>query len=212
MPAPVDCPKLVVWFYFARRGPAHDRRSLYHRLMRVAVIGAGSWGTTVASLACGSADVRLWARRPDLAEAINTTGRNADYLPEFPLSAALQATSDLGRALDGSDVVVMGVPSHGFRSVLELAASEIDPTVPVISLTKGLEVGSNMRMTEVIADVLPEQNPGGIGVLTGPNLAREIMAGQPAASVISVPDEDTATVLQSVFMAPHTFAFLRTTS
>ena len=170
--------------------------------MRVAVIGAGSWGTTVAALSCGSADVRLWARRPELAEAINTTGRNTDYLPEFPLPSALQATSDIGHAMDGADVLVMGVPSHGFRGVLEGAAPEIDPTIPIVSLTKGLEAGTNMRMTEVVADVLPEQNPGGIGVLTGPNLAREIMDGQPAASVISVPDEETATVLQSVFMAP----------
>ena len=82
------------------------------------------------------------------------------------------------------------------------AAADIDPNTPVISLTKGLEVGSNMRMTEVIADVLPDHDPAGIGVLTGPNLAREVMEGQPAASVVSVPDEKIATVLQSVFMTP----------
>jgi glycerol-3-phosphate dehydrogenase (NAD(P)+) len=170
--------------------------------MRVAVIGAGSWGTTVATLACGAADVRLWARRPDLAQTINETGRNADYLPEFELPGGLRATSDLGEALDGADVVVMGVPSHGFRSVLEQAKPDIDSTIPIISLTKGLETGSNMRMTQVIADVLPQQDLGGVGVLTGPNLAREIMDGQPAASVVSVPDEEIATVLQSVFMTP----------
>lgn len=170
--------------------------------MKVAVIGAGSWGTTVAALACGSADVRLWARRPELADGINSSGRNEAYLPEYDLPRGLRATPDLGEALDGADVMVMGVPSHGFRAVLEAAAPEVDPAIPVISLTKGLEAGTNMRMTEVIADVLTEQNPGGIGVLTGPNLAREIMAGQPAASVISVSDESVATVLQSVFMTP----------
>lgn len=170
--------------------------------MRVAVIGAGSWGTTVASLATGAADVHLWARRPELADAINRTGCNDDYLPGFELPAALHATSDLAKALDGADVMVMGVPSHGFRTVLEEAAGEVDPAVPVISLTKGLEAGTNMRMTEVIASVLPDQDPSGIGVLTGPNLAREVMEGQPAASVISVPDEHTATVLQSTFMTP----------
>ena len=170
--------------------------------MKVAVIGAGSWGTTVAAVATEAADVMLWARRPDLAEAINHEGTNADYLDGFSLPAALRATSDLGEAVDGADVIVMGVPSHGFRGVLQQAASEIDEAVPIISLTKGLEAGTHMRMTQVIADVLPDHDPSGIGVLTGPNLAREVMDGQPAASVVSVPDEQIATVLQSVFMTP----------
>ena len=156
----------------------------------------------MASVASEAADVMLWARRPELAEAIDTTGRNEDYLAGFTLPGGLRATSDLGEALAGADVAVIGVPSHGFRAVLEEAAADIDPNTPVISLTKGLEVGSNMRMTEVIADVLPDHDPGGIGVLTGPNLAREVMEGQPAASVVSVPDEKIATVLQSVFMTP----------
>ncbi|MBT8166709.1 MAG: NAD(P)-binding domain-containing protein, partial [Acidimicrobiia bacterium] len=170
--------------------------------MKVTVIGAGSWGTTVASVATEAADVVLWARRPDLAEAINSTGLNEDYLPGFALPPGLRATADLGDALDGADVVVMGVPSHGFRRVLEEAGPDIDPRTPIISLTKGLEAGSNMRMTEVVADVLPDHDPAGIGVLTGPNLAREVMEGQPAASVVSVPDEEIATVLQSTFMTP----------
>ena len=179
-------------------GPAR----LYHQGMRVAVIGAGSWGTTVAALASQSADVRLWARRPELAEAINRSGRNPDYLADYPLPDGLRATSELGEALDGADAVVLGVPSHGLRAILEQAGPHIEPATPVISLTKGLEAGTNMRMTQVIADVLPDHDPSGIGVLTGPNLAREIMEGQPAASVISVPSEDIATVLQAVFMTP----------
>lgn len=202
MPGLPNCPKLRNPIYFANRPPAARYVSLYHRTMKVAVIGAGSWGTTVAALACESADVHLWARRPELAEGINTMRRNEAYLPEFELPVGLRATPDLGEALNGADVMVMGVPSHGFRDVLRAAASEIDPAVPIISLTKGLEAGSNMRMTEVVVDVLPDHNPAGIGVLTGPNLAREIMEGQPAASVISVPDESVATVLQSVFMTP----------
>jgi glycerol-3-phosphate dehydrogenase (NAD(P)+) len=156
----------------------------------------------VAAVAAQSSDVRLWARRPELAEAINSTGQNEDYLPGFALPSGLVATSELGLALDGADAVVMGVPSHGFRAVLEEAGPDIEAGTPIISLTKGLETASNMRMTEVIADVLPDHDPAGIGVLTGPNLAREIMEGQPAASVISVPDEKIATVLQSVFMTP----------
>lgn len=170
--------------------------------MRMAVIGAGSWGTTVATLATQTSDVTLWARRPELAEAINRDRQNADYLPDFELPPSLAATSDLGEALAGAEVVVIGVPSHGVRGVLEQTAGHIGPSVPIVSLTKGLEAGTNMRMTQVIADVLPDHDPSGIGVLTGPNLAREIAAGQPAASVISVPDEDTATALQALFMGP----------
>jgi len=170
--------------------------------MRVAVIGAGSWGTTVAAVASEAADVTLWARRQELADAINRDGTNDDYLAGFTLPPGLRATDDLGEALDGADVVVMGVPSHGFRQVLEEASRDVDETMPIISLTKGLEAGTHMRMTQVIGDVLPGHDPSGIGVLTGPNLAREVMDGQPAASVISVPDEKIATVLQSVFMTP----------
>ncbi len=170
--------------------------------MKMAVIGAGSWGTTVASLVAPSSEVMLWARRPELAEGINETRENADYLPGFTLAPGLTATSDLSEALSEAEVIVIGVPSHGVRAVMDEAAVEIRPGVPIVSLTKGLEVGSNMRMTEVIADVLPDHDKTGIGVLTGPNLAREIVAGQPAASVVSVPDEKIATELQAIFMAP----------
>ena len=170
--------------------------------MKISVIGAGSWGTTVASLTAHASDVMLWARRPELADVINQSGQNPDYLPGFDLAPGLTATADLGEALAGADVLVIGVPSHGVRAVLDAAAPEIDDSLPIVSLTKGLETGTNMRMTEVIADVLPNHNPAGIGVLTGPNLAREIVAGQPAASVISVPDEEIAVSLQALFMAP----------
>lgn len=170
--------------------------------MKMAVIGAGSWGTTVAAVASGTSEVMLWARRTALSEAINQTHQNADYLPGFDLPVELAATSDLEEALAGADVVVIGVPSHGVRAVLEQAAPHIGQSTPIVSLTKGLELGSNMRMTEVIADVLADHHRAGIGVLTGPNLAREIAAGQPAASVISVPDEEIAGALQAMFMGP----------
>ena len=166
---------------------------------RVAVIGAGSWGTTVASLTCCNAATVLWARSADLASEITATGINHRYLPEHVLPAGLQVTSDLQEALTGADVVVMGVPSHGFRSVLSAGARWIAPGVPVISLTKGLEEGSLKRMTELIGEI-PGRHPA--GVLTGPNLAGEIMAGQPAASVIAMSDESLATELQQVFSRP----------
>jgi len=169
--------------------------------MRVAVIGAGSWGTAVAGIAATHADTTLWARRPELAEAINTTRSNPDYLPDTVLPEKVTASSDLEQVVAGADVIVMGVPSHGFRSVLA-SAPAIDPVTPIVSLSKGIEEGTLMRMTEVAADVLPDHDVDRIGVLSGPNLAREIAAGQPAASVIALPDASAAKELQRLFMTP----------
>ena len=172
--------------------------------MRVAVIGAGSWGTAVASIVAPKGDTILWARRPELADAINDAHQNPDYLAGLDLPHQLTATADLERAVTGAEVIVMGVPSHGFRTVLDQAAPWIDPGVAVVSLTKGLEQGSLLRMTEVVAQTLPNVAPNRIGVLTGPNLAKEIVAGQPAASVVAMPDEGTAELLQVIF---HTTEF-----
>lgn len=167
--------------------------------MRVAVIGAGSWGTTVAAIASRNAPTVLWARRRDVADEVNAEHTNQTYLPDAPLPADLRATADLTEACDGADVVVMAVPSHGFRDVLAEAAPHIRAWVPVVSLSKGLEQGTSKRMTQVINDLLPDHPAG---VLTGPNLAKEIMAGQPAASVVAMADARIADGLQPVFAAP----------
>ena len=166
---------------------------------RVAVIGAGSWGTAAACLAANNAPTVLWARSPELAEEMASTHVNRRYLPDYGLHDKLAVTSSLAEALDGTDVVVMAVPSHGFRDVLKQAAPMVAPRSPVVSLSKGVEQGSLKRMTEVIADVLPGHPAG---VLTGPNLAKEIMAGRPAASVIAMADQAVAVELQRVFNTP----------
>jgi len=168
--------------------------------VRTAVIGSGSWGTAVAALTCENADAVLWARRDELALAVNERHENPDYLPGCVLPGNLRATADLGEAVDGADVVVMGVPSHGFRAVLAEIADLVPPDVPVVSLSKGVEQETLLRMTEVVAEVLPDHRRDRIGVLTGPNLAREIAQGQPAASVVAMDDEATCEVLQGVFM------------
>jgi glycerol-3-phosphate dehydrogenase (NAD(P)+) len=168
--------------------------------MRIAVIGAGSWGTAVANIVANRQEVVLWARRSELADAINTGHTNPDYLPDHALSERVHATSDLAGTLSGADALVMGVPSHGFRSVLCQGREHISPETPILSLTKGVEQDTLMRMTEVTADVLPDHRRDRIGVLTGPNLAREIVAGQPAATVIAMKDEESARALQQVFM------------
>lgn len=169
--------------------------------MKITVVGAGSWGTTVASKLAPKAETVLWARRPELVEQINE-GVNPDYLPGFELPDELTAVADVEAAIDGADAIVMSVPSHGFRAVLEQASATIDSGTPILSLSKGIEQSSLMRMTEVISDVLPNHARARVGVLTGPNLAREIMAGQPAATVIAMEDHDSAVELQSLFMGP----------
>ena len=131
--------------------------------MRVAVIGAGSWGTTMAAIGCANADVVLWARRPELADRINSEHANPEYLPGFLLPEGLVATSEMERALDGVDLVVVGVPSHGYRAVLERARGLIAPSTPVVSLTKGIETDTGMRMSEVTLEVLEEPPTGGGG-------------------------------------------------
>ena len=169
-------------------------------MTRAAVIGAGSWGTAFAALIADHGDVTLWARDPELAARIDRDDENDRYLPGIGLPSTLRATAILDEACAGADVIVMGVPSHGFRDVLGAAASLIGPTVPVISLSKGVEQGTRLRMTEVVADVLPEHSRSLIGVLTGPNLAREVAEGQPTASVVAIGDQDVADRLQQLFM------------
>jgi glycerol-3-phosphate dehydrogenase (NAD(P)+) len=164
--------------------------------IRVSVIGAGSWGTTVAVLACENTPTVLWARRPELAEQINTDHRNGDYLPDFRLPESLRATSDLEHAVSETDLLVMGVPSQGFRAMLEQVKPFLRPWVPVVSLAKGLEVDSRLRMSQIIEDVLPGRP---VGVLTGPNLAKEILAGHAAASVIAMDDRNVARAIQDIF-------------
>ena len=168
--------------------------------MRLAVIGAGSWGTTAAILGSRNADqVTLWARRPELAEALNRSGENPDYLPGRPLGR-VTATAGFGEALDGADVVALAVPSHGFRVVLGEAAPFVPPAALLLSLAKGLEQGSLKRMTEVAAEVLPGHSEGRIGVLTGPNIATEVAAGMPTASVVAMGDTSAAEEIQRLFM------------
>lgn len=164
--------------------------------IRVVVVGGGSWGTTVASLAAKNTTTTLWARRPEVAREVATKHVNSAYLPGYRLSETLRATDSLEKAVGEADVLVMGVPSHGFRQTLEAAAEYIRPWVPVVSLTKGFEQSSNLRMTQVVSELLPGHPAG---VLTGPNLAKEILAGDAAAAVVAMSEPHIAEVLQRVF-------------
>jgi len=167
--------------------------------MSVTVLGAGSWGTAVAHLCAHNAPTTLWARDPEVAAEVTDAHRNSRYLRGFDLHPALGATADLAAAVADADVLVVGVPSSAFRQTLDEVAVHLRPWVPVVSLTKGLERESMLRMTEVAEDVLAGRP---IGVLTGPNLAKEVMAGEPAASVLAMSDGYVAAALQSLFTTP----------
>jgi glycerol-3-phosphate dehydrogenase (NAD(P)+) len=162
---------------------------------RVVVIGAGSWGTTIALLLSAKGPTTLWARSSELAEALNSTHENPRYLPGVTLPATLHATSSLVDAVADAEVVLVAVPSHGFRAVLETMAPALPAHAAVVSLAKGIEAGTNRRMSQIVAEVLPGHPPG---VLTGPNLSHEVAAGQPAATVVSCEDEAVARRVQEV--------------
>jgi glycerol-3-phosphate dehydrogenase (NAD(P)+) len=165
----------------------------------VAVVGAGSWGTTVAGLCTAASTTVLWARRPEVADEVTLDHTNGSYLPGHLLPSTLRATCAIEEAVAPADVVVLGVPSHGFRAVLEEAAPHVVAGTPIVSLAKGVEQGTLLRMTEVVRQVLPDSP---VGVLTGPNLAKEVAAGQPAASVVAFADLALAERLMGVFGTP----------
>jgi len=150
----------------------------------------------MAALLSARVPTVLWARRPDLAASIEAGRHNPDYLSDLGLPPGLRATASLEEAVDGAEVVVMAVPSHGFRAVLAEARPHVGAGVPVVSLTKGVEQGSLRRMSEIVAELMPGQP---CAVLTGPNLVDEIVAGHPTASVVATPDESLATELQQLF-------------
>ncbi len=149
----------------------------------------------MASLIAPRHDTVLWARDPGVAHAVHDEHRNPSYLPGFDLARELTATSDLEEAVCAADLVVVGVPVSGFRKVVEAAAGCMRPWIPVVSLSKGLERGTLLRMTEVIREVAPGHP---VAVLTGPNIANEILAGKAAAAVIATEDLEVAGAIQKV--------------
>jgi glycerol-3-phosphate dehydrogenase (NAD(P)+) len=148
----------------------------------------------VASLLAQERPTMLWARSAEVAAEVNSSHRSSRYLPGITLPGGLTATTDLPAALDGADVVFMAVPSHGFRAVLADMKDSVQPGAVVVSLAKGIESGSDLRMSQVIAEVLPGHPAG---ALSGPNLAREVAEGQPSATLAALPDEETARKVQS---------------
>jgi len=164
--------------------------------LKIAVLGGGSWGTTMGSVVARNCPTTLWARDLVTVNEINTSHTNSKYLKGLPLNKNLKANNDLSETVSHADVIIMAIPCQNYRSVLMEVKACIRPWVPVISLSKGLEKGSCLRMTEIIKEILPEHP---VGVLTGPNLAKEILKGQAAAAVLAMVDNNIATALQKIF-------------
>ena len=169
--------------------------------MKVAVIGAGSWGTAVSWLLDGKGyAVQLWAREPEIAQVVNTQHRNPVYLKDLSFTDRVTATADIAEALDGVDAVVMVTPSVGVRSTAEAMAPHLGVDVPVIILSKGVEPGTSMLMTDILYEVLG--NPSRVAALSGPNHAEEVGRGVPSATVIASESEETAAFFQDLFGTP----------
>ncbi len=167
-------------------------------MTKVAVMGAGSWGTAFSVvLADAGNDVTLWARREDLCSTINDKRENTDYLPGIELPAALTATHDPAEALVDAAGVFFVTPAQTFRQNLEDWVDLIPSDALLVSLMKGVELGTLKRMSEVIAEVAAV-DPGRVGVVSGPNLAKEIARREPAASVVACTDEDNVTRLRAM--------------
>ncbi len=172
-------------------------------MVQVAVMGAGSWGTTVAKVFADAGNqVTLWARRAAVAEDVQNNHQNSAYLPGLELPEALSATQDAAAALDGAAIVVLGVPSQTLRENLAEWKDHISPNASVVSLAKGIEFSTGMRMSEVIADAAGIEQRR-VAVLTGPNLAKEVAQGQPAATVVACTDTDRAQLIQAAVAAPY---------
>ncbi len=172
--------------------------------MKAAVLGAGSWGTTFAQvLRDAQTEAVVLARRPELVKAITQRHENPDYLPGIKLDPRLRATADPAEALDGADIVVLAVPAQSLRQNLTTWAPHIPPAAHLVSLIKGIEIGSCKRISEVIGEVLAPA-AGQIAVISGPNLAKEIAQRQHAATVVACADQ---TVAQRLQRACHTSYF-----
>ncbi len=172
-------------------------------MTRAAILGAGSWGTAFGMvLSDVGVETTLYARRAELAAAISESHENPDYLPGVALPERLRAISDPAEALAGADMVVFALPSQQLRPRLAELTDVIPREALLVSLMKGIELGSNLRMTEVIREVLdaPEER---VSLVTGPNLSREVAARLPAAAVVACADPEGASWLQAACHAPY---------
>jgi glycerol-3-phosphate dehydrogenase (NAD(P)+) len=170
---------------------------------RLAIIGGGSWGTALSIVLAPRFDqIHLWVYEPDLARRIQSARENDLYLSGFAVPDHVQATTDLATALAGADIVLGVMPSHHARGLYERMLSHVTGSMRFVSATKGIENGTLLRMTQVIAEVIGRKFPPRVAALSGPTFAREVAQGEPAAVVISSEDAGLAAEIQSAFAGP----------
>lgn len=170
-------------------------------ITRVTVAGAGSWGTTVANLLAGKGyDVTVWAREPELAEAIRRTGRNDRYLKDVRLHSQLKSESVLERSLEHADLAVFAIPAQSLREVVRQVRPAVRDDLVIVNLAKGIEAGSGARCSEIVFQELKQSNP--VGVLAGPNIAWEVVRGVPSKAVVACSNYRYLPLLRDVFSTP----------
>jgi glycerol-3-phosphate dehydrogenase (NAD(P)+) len=178
---------------------------------RVAVIGAGSWGTALAISLCDSGhNVVLWTRREEAAQSIRETGHNPRYLPDAPISAGMEVTHDVNAAVKGAEVWVFAVPSQGVRRVAEKLVRHFNTDLLLVSVAKGIENGTLMTTSQVLLDVFKEVSSEQVAVLYGPSHAEEVAQKTPTTVVASSEHQETARVVQDLFMTPTLRVYVNT--
>jgi glycerol-3-phosphate dehydrogenase (NAD(P)+) len=172
-------------------------------MKKIAIIGGGSWGTALALvLAQKSHQVRLWVFEAELAEWINQSHRNPLYMPEFELPSSIRATHSLAESLADADLAVLVVPSRHFRAICEEMKSNLRPETIVVSATKGLEIQTLCRMSQIIEEVLPGHKAANVAVISGPSFAKEVARGNPTAIVVCSTESNLAEHIQGEFSSP----------
>ena len=166
--------------------------------MRIAVIGAGNWGTALAIIAARAGhDVSVWSRNAAVVKSINSRHENSDYLAGARILETVRATEKIGEALEGAKLIILAAPSHATRQVLESMSSVLLPGPIIVSATKGIEIESGKRVSQIVADVLPESLATRFVCLSGPSFASEVVENHPTAIVAASPDAEAARVVQS---------------
>lgn len=165
------------------------------------MIGAGSWGTTFASMVAGRHDTVLWAREPEVAEAVSAHHRNPVFLPDVALAPSLRASASLHAAIEDRELLAVAIPTQYLRGVAEQMIGIVPDDVVIVSLAKGIEQRTMLRPTQILDQVLVGHDPSRVGVVSGPNLAREVGAGQPSATVVAIPDASRCARVQTELMS-----------
>ena len=168
-------------------------------MSKVTVFGAGAWGSTMAQVLCDAGnEVLLWGRSEDVIGEINATHTNRKYLGAHILPQTLAATTNLQQAFDFSDIYVLAIPAQQLRTTLQEWKTFFKPSSTIVSTLKGIEISTQMRMTEVIEDVLGDHK---VAIITGPNLADELVLRQPAGAVAAAPTIELAELIRDLFLS-----------